>query len=403
MASSVVTGLERLLAEHCAPIKGARVGLLGNQATVDSRFRHAADLLHAAPEITLTMLFAPEHGFRGVLQDMETVSDEIDPYIKLPVRSLYGLTEATLRPAAEDLEPLDVLVVDLPDIGSRYYTFAQSLGYAMLTAAAVGTKVVVLDRPNPLGGVVFEGAALTKQCRSFCGYAPVANRHGLTLGELALMMQRGFGTGADAIPPIDCDLEVIRVQGWKREDYFDRTGLPWVLPSPNMPTLDTAIVYPGSCLFEGTELSEGRGTTKPLEMFGAPYIDGKAWAERVAEQGMALAGAICRPVVFSPKFQKYTDTLCGGVQLHITDRATFQPFRWSLALIAAAKQLYPDKFSWRKQPYEFLEHVPAIDLLYGSAQFRESVDSGKPAGELLGSLETFESWFAEARQPFLLY
>ena len=401
--SSVTSGLERLLQSKLSLLKGARIAVLANQASVDSCYKHAVDLLHKELGSSLIRIFGPEHGFRGELQDMEGAEDSKDGLTGLPVRSLYGSTEETLRPKTEDLQDIDILIADLPDIGSRYYTYAQTLGYAMQTAKQAGTKVLVADRPNPIGGEQIEGGTLLGSCRSFCGYAPVPQRHGLTFGELAKLMNEGFGEGEEAIPAIECELEVIKCEGWRRTDYFDQTGLPWVYPSPNMPTLDTAIIYPGSCLFEGTELSEGRGTTKPLEIFGAPYINGSHWADAVHEQGVPLSGAVLRPLSFIPKFQKHSGEVCGGVQLHVTDRKQFQPFRWGLSLISAAKQLYPDEFSWRTHTYEFLSAVPAIDLLYGSSRFREAVDSGEPLDGLTSELLAFENSFAEKRESLLLY
>ena len=400
---SVQTGLDLLAATNCAQLRGKRVGLLANQATVDSAFRHAADIIHESKACTLVRLFGPEHGFRGELQDMDTVAHGVDRYTGLPVVSLYGDSEETLSPSADQLTDLDVLVVDLPDIGARYYTFAHSLGYTMRVAAGTGTKILVLDRPNPIDGLSLEGAPLLKSCRSFCGYADIPNRHGLTLGEHAQLMNEGFGSGENVVPKLGADLEVLKAVGWQRSMYADQTGLPWVLPSPNMPTLDTAIIYPGSCLFEGTELSEARGTTKPLETFGAPYIDGKRWAAAALAEGLELNGAVLRPTSFLPKFQKHAEKVCGGVQIHITDRASFKPFRWCLALISAAKRLYPDEFRWRKQTFEFIDKVPAIDLLYGSAVFRELVDQGTSIASLETELQRCEKAFAESRKQFLLY
>ncbi len=400
---NVLTGLDGLVEMQFSALRGARIGILANQATVDRNLRHAVDLIHERGSSKVLRLFAPEHGFRGELQDMASVGDSVDPYTKLPVISLYGSTEESLTPRAEHFADLDALVVDLPDIGARYYTFAQSLCYAMKTAQQTGTKVIVLDRPNPIGGALFEGALLMKECRSFCGYAPVPNRHGMTLGELALLMKNGFGTGENAIPPCSCELEVIPAQGWKREMYIDETGLPWVIPSPNMPTVDTALVYPGTCLFEATTLSEGRGTTRPFETLGAPGIDGVRWAKAALEQGIPLDGAVLRPLTFMPKFSKHANQICGGVQLHVLNSKTFQPFRWSLALIASAAKIFPAQFAWRDAEYEFVKDVPAIDLLYGSSRFRELVGSRGNLSEIAGELESNEHWFGKARKEFLLY
>ncbi len=399
----LVTGLERFLSKDVKKLRGKRVALLANQATVTRSLQHGVDALKASLGESLVLLFGPEHGFRGELQDMEAVGDALDSATGIPVKSLYGCKEETLKPDVNDLRDIDVLIVDLPDIGARYYTYAQTLAYCMEVAAKADCHIMVLDRPNPISGSVIEGSPLLSGFRSFCGYAPVPQRHGLTLGELAFLMQEGFGEGEDAIPAIECSLEVIPCENWSREMYFDDSEQQWVYPSPNMPTLETAVIYPGSCLFEGTEISEGRGTTKPLQLFGAPYIDGSAWAAAVSDISIDLEGAILRPISFVPKFQKFANQLCGGVELHVTDRETFKPIRWSLALIYAAKQSYPKEFQWRKLAYEFLDHVPAIDLLYGSAKFRELADAGAPLKDLMPELESCEKSFALKRKPFLLY
>ncbi len=269
----VRTGLDVLIAEKARRLAGCRVAILANQSAVDSRLVHLLDALAGFSDVEVVKLFAPEHGFRGELQDMASVDSAVDRITGIPVISLYGKTESSLAPKAEDLAGVDVLLVDLPDIGTRYYTFAQSLGYSLAMAAKTGTRVMVLDRPNPLDGVTVEGPGLEKSCRSFCGYLPVPPRHGLTLGELALMMNKGYGQGESAIPALGAKLDVVSVTGWSRKQAFAETGLPWVIPSPNMPTLDTTYVYPGACLVEATEISEGRGTTRPFEFIGAPGIE----------------------------------------------------------------------------------------------------------------------------------
>ena len=403
MRINVQSGLDCLVRDSFRPLHGARVGLLANQSAVDKTLAHAADLLAVDPRVKLMRLFAPEHGFRGEMQDMEQVNDEVDRRTGLPVISLYGASPESFAPIAEQLQDLEILLVDLPDIGSRYYTFAQTLGLTMRAAAAVGIKVLVLDRPNPINGTSVEGSPLLQACRSFCGYAPVANRHGLTIGELALLMNKGFAAGVDRIEPINCQLEVMRSAGWERGLYSDQTSLAWISPSPNMPTLDTAIVYPGACLLEGTSLSEGRGTTRPFEQFGAPYIDSSEWAGAVFAEGIELKGARLRTVSFRPKFHKYAEQVCFGLQVHVTDREEFHPYRWFLALISSAARLYRQHFSWRKDTYEFVKDVPAIDLLFGSSAFRQAVDSGSDLAPLVAEMERFEAWFAEERKEFFLY
>lgn len=400
--TTVRTGFDVLKTMNFSALNGAKVGILANAASVDSSLRHLVDLLFESRVCSIVRIFAPEHGFRGALQDMVEVETIRDPVTGVPVISLYGNSERSLYPSRELLDDLDVLVVDLPDIGTRYYTFAQTLGYAMSVCRDARVKVIVLDRPNPVGGEQVEGVGLAARCRSFCGYAPVANRHGLTLGELAQIMNDGFGEGDCAIPSINCDLIIVPVEGWERRQYFDQTGLPWVMPSPNMPSLETALVYPGTCLFEATNMSEGRGTTRPFELVGAPFIDGPAWAKQTMEE-TELEGAALRPVDFIPQFGKWHHKACHGVQIHVTDREKFKPFRWGLALINAAARHYPTEFAWRDQPYEFVANVPAIDLLFGNHEFRKAIDTRTPLAKIIAQLVDFEKNYAEARKSFLLY
>ena len=403
----VSTGLDLLADEGFLRFKGMRTGLLANQAAVNCRLEHAAFLCHRSSNLSMLKLFAPEHGFWGRQQDMAAVGQDIDPSTKLPVISLYGTTKESLSPIKEDLADLDLLLVDLPDIGSRYYTFAQTLAYCMQTAAKTGTKIAVLDRPNPVNGNDIEGAWLEASCQSFCGYAPVANRHGLTLGELAQLMKTGFGEGSGKIAPINCDLEVVQLRGWNRKMYFDETELPWILPSPNMPTLETALVYPGTCLFEATNISEGRGTTRPFEIFGAPYINGELWQNEVVKLNLGLEGAALRPLNFLPQFHKWAQIPCGGLQIHITDRKVFKPFRLALALLITAAGLYPEHFALRSTTYEFIDSVPALDLLFGSSKLRSLLGLKSAVkqeiGNLVSEISAFEQWYSATRKEFLLY
>lgn len=402
MKKPVKTGLDVLVEQGFAPLAGARVGVVAHAASVDCKLRHVVDLLHGRKEFSLVRIFAPEHGFRGAAQDMVSVEDAYDARTNLPVVSLYGNSFESLIPKIGSLDDLDILVVDLQDVGSRYYTYTQTLALCMEACGKCGVKVIVLDRPNPINGIDIEGALLTAGCRSFCGMHPVANRHGLTMGEFARLILAGFGEGENRTPGISCQLQVIELQGWKRKMYFGDTGLPWIFPSPNMPTVETALVYPGACLFEATNLSEGRGTTKPFELIGGPYVDGTLWAEETLLTGLSLPGTGLRPVGFLPQFQKWQQKVCSGVQIHITDRSTFKPFRLGLALIATAARLFPE-FSWRRQSYEFIDNVPAIDLLYGNLNFRKAVETKAPLSSLLPELERFEAWYTEARKEFLIY
>ncbi|MEL6544636.1 MAG: DUF1343 domain-containing protein [Myxococcota bacterium] len=385
------TGLDRILAEPSA-LRG-RVGLIANPTTVDATLVHAADRFAAHPDIDLRLLFGPEHGIRSDAQYMEGVGDEKDDATGLPVVSLYGDTFESLSPKAEHLEQLDTLVFDIQDIGTRYYTYAATMALAMKATEGRSVKIVVLDRPNPLGGVAVEGSGIEAGLESFVGLYSVPQRHGMTVGELAHLYRDHFG--------IDCELEVIPCEGWSRAQLFDQTDLPWVMPSPNMPTVETALVYPGMCLLEGTSVSEGRGTTRPFELFGAPYVDGGALAR--ALHAMELPGLRCRPCAFTPTFDKYTGELCRGVQLHVTDRDAFLPYRTGIAVLAAMKAFYPGEFSWRKEAYEFRDDVPAIDLLTGSAEIRLAIDDEKSLDEIMALNDFALDGFESARDKARLY
>src|SRR5688572_20064208 len=292
--AKVRTGLDVLVAQNFAPLRGLRVGVVAHPASVDSQLHHIIELLAHAPQVKLTAIFGPEHGLLGQAQDLIAVSaDESKRGSAVAVHSLYGTNVESLRPTAEQLKGLDALVIDMQDVGSRYYTFQATMLYCLQVALPLRMKVFVLDRPNPIGGEAVEGPALQKGFGSYVGAHNLATRHGLTMGELALLYERELGLD-------DGELQVVPCEGWKRGQYFDETGLPWVLPSPNMPTVDTAVVYPGMCLVEGTSLSEARGTTKPFELYGAPYVDGRALAEKL--QKLELPGVVFRPTVFRPTF-----------------------------------------------------------------------------------------------------
>jgi len=389
----VRTGLERLLADPRRWLAGDRVGLVANPTTVDSRLRHAIDLLHAHPDIRLTRLFGPEHGIRGAAQAMVDVGEARDAVTGLPEVSLYGTTFESLTPRAEDLEGLDVLVFDIQDVGARYYTYAATMALCMQAAAACGVKVLVLDRPNPIGGVQVEGGGLEPGLENFCALYPVPQRHAMTVGELARLYNTTFGIG--------CELDVVACEGWRRSDWFDATGLPWVMPSPNMPTLETAIVYPGMCLLEATNLSEGRGTTRPFELFGAPWVDGRALAAEM--EGCGLEGLLLRPCTIEPTFEKHAGVACGAVQLHVTDRARFDSYRTGLAVVASAKRLWPEAFAWRAEPYEFRDDVPAIDLLTGRPAVREAIEAGLPFEAVVEAARGGTEKYEAGRDVALLY
>ncbi len=384
-------GIDRLLGAERALVEGRRVGLVCNPASIDAAFRHSADRLAGDGGFTLAALFGPQHGFRSDLQDnMIETPHASDARRRVPIYSLYSETR---EPTAEMLRELDVLVVDLQDVGTRVYTFVYTMANCMRAAARHGIRVVVCDRPNPIGGEAVEGGLLQEGCRSFVGQFPIPLRHGMTIGELARLFNREFGIGAE--------LDVVALEGWRRAMYHDETGLPWVLPSPNLPTLDSAIVYPGAVLFEGTRLSEGRGTTRPFELIGAPWIDGERLAD--AMNGRALPGVHVRPVVFEPTFQKHAKTPCGGCQIHVLDRRSFQPVRTAVELMAEFKRQDPARFPWREPPYEYEHDKQPIDILYGSDRLRAAIDGGEDPAALIASWTRDEAAFRTTRAPYLLY
>ncbi len=388
----VLTGLDVLVRQDFAPLRGLRVGLVTHPAAVDSEFRHAADLFAAATGVRLAALFGPEHGFSGEAQDLIGVADGADA-TGLRVHSLYGDSFASLSPSPEQLHGLDALVIDLQDVGSRYYTFQATMLLCLEAASRHGLLTVVLDRPNPLGGVAVEGPTLRPGFESFVGLHPVAIRHGMTVGELARLYK--------AERSLAGELLVVPMEGWRRDVDFEATGLPWVLPSPNMPTTDTAFVYPGQCLLEGTNLSEGRGTTRPFELCGAPWIEPRTLARRLGEEG--LPGVAFRPARFRPTFQKFTGQTCGGVQLHVADRQAFLPVRTGLAVLAAMRELSGERFAWRTERYEFVDDTPAVDLLFGSDRERLALEAGRAAREVASEWEAEEDEFRRRRLPYLLY
>ncbi len=378
--AAVSTGLEVLLADQAARLRGRRVGLLAHPASVDQRLRHAVPLLHQALGRDLRALFGPQHGLRGETQDnMVEWEGYRDPATGLPVHSLYGERR---KPTAAMLADLDVLVIDLQDVGARYYTFVWTLLLCLEACAETGKAVLVLDRPNPLGGA-FEGNVLDPAWRSFVGLAPVPMRHGLTIGELARWLRAHFA--------LDVDLQVVPMRGWRRDLYFEQTGLPWVLPSPNLPTAETAVVYPGACLLEGTDLSEGRGTTRPFEILGAPWLDPD---ELIRDRDLQdLPGLALRPLHFLPTFQKHAGVLCGGVQVHVTDRRAFRPVLTYLALLTAVRRLWPERFAWKRPPYEYEFTKLPIDILAGGPALRAAVEAGADPREVAaGWQREAEAW-----------
>ncbi|HEY0590940.1 MAG TPA: DUF1343 domain-containing protein [Thermoanaerobaculia bacterium] len=388
----VKVGLERLL-DDPAPIRGARIGLVTNQSSVTSDLRHSVRLLHEGRAWTLTTLFGPEHGIWGEVQDMGHVGHSTDPLTGLPVYSLYGATKEELAPKPETLAGLDALVIDLQDVGSRYYTFVYTMALCMGAAAKAGVRVVVLDRPNPIDGVHVEGNIREDAFSSFVGMYPLPARHGMTAGELARFFNARFS--------LECDLHVVAMEGWRRAMYYEETGLPWVIPSPNMPTVPTAVVYPGMCLVEGTNLSEGRGTTHPFEFFGAPWLESFELADALND--LDLPGVRFRPHYFLPTFHKHADQVCGGVEVHVTNRGAFEPFRTGLWCIKVARDFEPEKFDWRRETYEYETNMLAIDMLAGSAAFRQLVDAGGSPDDWAATWKEELREFAKLREEFLLY
>jgi uncharacterized protein YbbC (DUF1343 family) len=385
----VQTGLDRLAqgdGDVVKRLQGRRVGLLAHAASVDGELRHVLGVMRDAG-ITPRALFGPEHGLSGAAQDMIAVDGEQSG--TTAVHSLYGDHEEDLSPRPEWLDDLDVVVIDLQDIGSRYYTFVWTAVLMLRACAARGVETVVFDRPNPLGGVAVEGMPQRPGYRSFVGLRDVAVRHGMTIGEVC--------TQASAEEQLD-GLHVVRMHGWERAMSFEATGLPWVLPSPNMPTLDTVRVYPGGCLLEGTTLSEGRGTTRPFEIWGAPGLDGEALA-----RACTIEGARLRPLGFTPTFQKHGGRSCGGVQIHVTEPQTFRPYAAYLKLIAAVRRVCAEVLAWRTEPYEFVHDRPAIDLLTGGPEYRTLVDDGASIDDYLDQDASGAGAFAARRAPHLLY
>lgn len=384
-------GLEVLLDDPRPILGNARVGLICHPASVDHRYRHAADLFHAHPAINLTTLFGPQHGIWGQTQDdMIEWEGFTDARTGLPVYSLYG---AHRKPMAEMLAACDLLVVDLQDVGTRIYTFIATVALAMEAAREAGKRVVVLDRPNPINGVHMDGNLLEPGHESFVGLFPLPTRHGMTIGEIAAMFNAASGTG--------CDLTVVPMEGWRRVMWYDETSAPWVLPSPNMPTLDTATVFPGTVHIEGTTLSEGRGTTRPFELIGAPHIDPHALAARLEREH--LPGVVFRPCYFEPTFQKHARALCGGVQLHVTERGRFPAVLAGIAVLRAVLQQDPSVPIWKEPPYEYVHDRFPFDVIAGTQTLREQLTEQVPLADIEADWKAGLADFAERRRPYLRY
>jgi uncharacterized protein YbbC (DUF1343 family) len=375
---SMLVGLDRFptLSSLISRLRDAPFGLLAHPASVDRSLTHVSEVL-ARLGLRPARIFGPEHGYGGEAQDMVGVAGATDPRTRAPIVSLYGDHVEDLSPRPDQLSDLRVLVIDLSDVGSRYYTFVWTALLAVRAAAKQGVHCVLLDRPNPAGGLpeTCEGAVQRPGFLSFVGLEPIPVRHGLTVGELVAEMaaRDGMPLGSDGA------LEVVQVQGWDRGDLAHRWDRPFVLPSPNMPTADTALVYPGGCLLEGTNLSEGRGTTLPFEVFGAPWLDGRRMAEQLMTTG--LQGFVARPLTFIPTFHKHARSVCGGVQIHVTDARAFKPYSVYLAAITIAHA--DEAFRFRTERYEFVDDVPAIDLLVGCSEVRRAIEARASVAEVI--------------------
>ncbi|NNE65981.1 MAG: DUF1343 domain-containing protein [Pyrinomonadaceae bacterium] len=389
---NISLGIERFLDGPANYVKpGERLGLICNQATVDRGFRSAADLFFEVDDLNLTTLFGPQHGIRGDVQDnMVETGHAKDPKTGLPVYSLYSETR---EPSEEMLRDLDTLVFDLQDIGGRVYTFIYTMAFAMKACANFGKRFVVLDRPNPINGKNVEGDMLEKGHESFVGQFPIPMRHGMTVGELASMFNKSFG--------IDCELEVVPMSGWNRQLYLDETDVPWVMPSPNMPTVDTAMVFPGTVYLEGTEVSEGRGTTKPFEMIGAPYIEPEAFADHLNSLG--LPGVYFRATVFMPSFQKFAGEPCGGVFLHVTDRDSFRPVITGIAIIKVIIENFGEEFQWKQGAYEYEFDRNPFDVIAGNESLRDHLETGSDLQVIEDSWSKDEEEFERIRSEYLIY
>jgi uncharacterized protein YbbC (DUF1343 family) len=385
---SVSLGSDVLIAKRL--LQGRTIGLVANPASIDGDLRHVADRV-AEGGMRIGALFGPQHGFRSDLQENMIESPHgTDARRRVPVYSLYSETR---EPTAAMLEGLDALVIDLQDVGTRIYTYIYTMAGCLTAASRHGLPIVVCDRPNPIGGVAVEGPMLDAGFTSFVGQYPIPMRHGMTIGELAMLFNAHFGIGAK--------LEVVAMTGWSRDDYGDQTGLPWVLPSPNLPTIESAVVYPGTVLFEGTNVSEGRGTTRPFEIVGAPWVEPESFAAAMNARG--LPGVRFRPALFEPTFHKHAGIPCGGCQIHVTDRQAFRAVETGVALLEAFRHADPARFSWRDPPYEYEYVKPPIDILYGSARLREGLERGQSASDLAATWLDEVAPFLAVRKRFLLY
>ena len=387
----VQTGLDRLQQEHWKKLKGYRLGLLAHPASVDSGLNTAVEVIARLLPGQLKVLFGPQHGYGGEDQDnMVETGHSSDEKLEIPIFSLYA---ASRKPLSYMLEMLDILIIDLQDVGTRVYTFASTMLNCLKAAAKAGKKVLVLDRPNPLGGKVVEGNLLRPEFYSFVGPYSFPMRHGLTMGEMALVFNHVFDLG--------CHLEVLPMRGWRREMSWHETGLRWIMTSPNMPLLETAWVYPGQVIWEGTNLSEGRGTCRPFEIFGAPYLDTKSIKKSLEPEG--TEGCFLQEFSFRPTFNKWKDQLCKGFMLHVLDTNVYRPYFTSIALLQTVIETHPESFEWKNPPYEYEFKKKPIDIIMGDSSIRRNLESGAALSLIREKCQEDLAPFLEWRRPYLLY
>lgn len=385
----MLTGIDRCVNDDFALFSGMRIGLLSAMACCDSKLQPTVSLFASARSVRLEALFAPEHGFYAAGQDQVRIADSLYRGA-IRINSMYGRKR---KPSLAALKDLDAVVIDLHDIGTRYYTFTWSAMLMIKEAAACRKKIFILDRPNPLNGVTVQGPLIERGFESFVGLYSVPVRHGMTIAELCTMLVK--------VRHIDADITVVRVKGWRRRDYFDDRRTPWTVPSPNMPRFPAALVYPGMCLLEGTNVSEGRGTTTPFEMFGAPWIDPLCLARELRKKD--IPGCDFRPVHFIPVFHKYRGCLCGGLHLHVRRRDSFDPFSNGIEIIRAVRDLYPREFHWRQPPYEFEREKMPFDILCGNSWIREGIERGATVPVLRRRWQSALARFRSLRRNYLLY
>ncbi len=393
MTNKVKTGLSVLKDELLAELSGRKVGVLCHNASVDENFNHIIDIL-ADAGIYIEKIFAPEHGLFATEQDQEKVSVDVHSKYEIPIISLYGDNIQSLKPAQKELSNIDIIIIDLQDVGARYYTFVWTALLMLEAASQMGIEIWILDRPNPIGGNFIEGPIQEENFLSFVGLLPLPIRHGLTIGEIL-----SYACELKNLPKP----RIIAMQNWRRNMWFDETGLPWIMPSPNMPTLDTATVYPGMCLLEGTNLSEGRGTNRPFEIFGAPFIDSFKMCDALNSVGDVIPGVYFRPLYFTPTFNKFAYTRCGGAQIHILNRELFAPVMTAFAILRTVIRLYPDESRFKAPPYEYEVEKMPFDILTGSPKWRRMLLKNTPLKEFRVQFSKSIEKFEDMIKKFRLY